>query len=542
MKYNIISYHNKLALDLPGYDIHRNLHLWEYHNDWNQRFIINEFDDDPGYYNIIIDYNDETTLYLTINDIDSGIKLSSCNNNNNNNKDNQKFRFIETEKGYIIECKLNGLVFDVCGCNMDNGSNVILWKSTGGLNQLWNISITTSIQFPFLNNLNEYSIDFSQLNSDQLLNILDEQGFCIIKNVCTIDEISESKQNIGDDFFELFDMNMISNNEDLLKEYQKFCNMRKDEIIDNWKVFKDYFINKHGLPQGRFAWNLRLNPKIRSIYEKIYNTTDLVTGMDSIFFSIGDNIRKRVGYWGHCDHNIKRDNSEDWQCYQSVIAINDSSNEDSETTVVWPKSHKLFYQTLMEASNSDYSHYIELSLLLENDHFGDVVKGRQINLKYIKEARRVPLQEGDLIIWNSKTIHQGYKNYGRRLAMPVCYEPKTRRTKKSFISKLKYAIEGFGTTHWASLGQKHGVYLKEIENHAEPAVYDYTNTEGDNIELPIKERIIPFIIKDECRDEYIPTILSLSRNLSSDNYDSTENEVILTKLNSKLKSEILKYF
>jgi len=42
---------------------------------------------------------------------------------------------------------------------MDNGSNVILWKSTGGLNQLWNISITTSIQFPFLNNLNEYSID-----------------------------------------------------------------------------------------------------------------------------------------------------------------------------------------------------------------------------------------------------------------------------------------------------------------------------------------------------------------------------------------------
>ena len=265
--------------------------------------------------------------------------------------------------------------------------------------------------------------------------------------------------------------------------------------------------------------------------------------MDLIFFNTGKSISRRVGYWGHCDQNVKRDDcDEDWQCYQSVIAINDIVNDESETTVILPKSHQTFYQTLMEASNSDYSHYIELSLLMRNDHYGDIRKGRYINYKYIKEARRVPLQAGDLLIWNSKTIHQGYKNNGRRLAMPICYEPKSRRAKKSYVSKLKCAIEGYGTTHWASLGKKHGIYLREIHDHNEATKYNYISSEGKDIAIPIKECIVPYIIKDEYHNSNdFLNILNLVRDLSFDNIDSRENETILTELHSKMKLNVLNY-
>ena len=395
------------------------------------------------------------------------------------------------------------------------------------------MSITSCIQFPFLTNSEQYSIDFSTRLSE-LLSKLDEYGFCIIKNVFNATDILEAKANIGDDILELFDLNNIMNDSNITNEYDKYKNMSKDKIIDEWKISQNNFIDRHCLPQGRFSWQIRLSSKIRSIFETIYGNNDLVGGMDSVFYKAGGTEEHNpVANWCHADQNTKRDDCESWDCYQSVIAIFDLNQNTSETTVVWPKSHKNVYQTLIEAASPEYSHYIELSLL-SDPQFSDVMKGRYLNFKYIKEGRRVPLNAGDMVVWNSKCLHQGYNNNGRRLAMPVCYEPRCRRSSKAFITKVKLAVLGVASTHWASIASRHSKYLQYIQNHMAGSRYSYINTDGNEINFPIKDYLVPFIIKDEYRDRYHEA-LNLARQLES----GDTNEGIMVQLQPMLKEEIL---
>lgn len=325
------------------------------------------------------------------------------------------------------------------------------------------------------------------------------------------------------------------NDINLTHEYEKYLRMPKDKIIDEWKISGQNFIDKHCLPQGSFASNIRLSSKIRVIFETIYSEKDLVVGLDCIFWKSGtEKSNNPVGLWGHADQNAKRDNSESWDCFQSVIAIFDLKDDDSEATVVWPHSHRNVYPTLLDAANKDFSHYIELSIL--NDaQFSDVVKGRHLNYKFVKESRRVPMSAGDMLVWNSKCIHQGYSNNGRRLAMPICFEPRGRRSNKAFITKVKYSIMGYASTHWASLVSRHGKYLKHIENHIEGKKYRYFSSDGQEINFPIKNGLIPFIVKDEYRNDY-ERILDLARQIGN---DDNINEEILAELRPMLKEIIL---
>jgi hypothetical protein len=139
------------------------------------------------------------------------------------------------------------------------------------------MSFTSNIQFPFLTNLEQYSVDFSDLS--ELVPKLDMFGFCIIKNVLNITEILDAKTNIGDDILELFDLNLITNDTNLTTEFESYKSMSRDKIIDEWKISQSHFIDKHCLRQGRFSWNLRLSSKIKSIFAAVYGCEDLVGGL-----------------------------------------------------------------------------------------------------------------------------------------------------------------------------------------------------------------------------------------------------------------------
>lgn len=136
VRFNILSISNGLSLDLPSCNIQQKLHLWEYHNNWNQRFIIEECIDDAGYYHIFVDNDSNGKLLISLlPPFNEGCELLLLPYMNNN--DSQKFQFIETNTGSIVQCKLNDLVLDVENFNMDNGARVIMWRSTCGNNQLW---------------------------------------------------------------------------------------------------------------------------------------------------------------------------------------------------------------------------------------------------------------------------------------------------------------------------------------------------------------------------------------------------------------------
>ncbi len=90
--------------------------------------------------------------------------------------------------------------------------------------------------------------------------------------------------------------------------------------------------------------------------------------------------------------------------------------------------------------------------------------------RFLREARRLPLPAGSLLLWSSRTVHQGF-GIGKRLAIPVCWEPRSRRSTHTLQRKICLTARGIPSTHWASLGNGHNIKLKDLQRpSSDPAI------------------------------------------------------------------------
>merc|ERR1712188_305074 len=94
-------------------------------------------------------------------------------------------------------------------------------------------------------------------------------------------------------------------------------------------------------------------------------------------------------------------------------------------------------------------------------------------------AKRMPVPAGGLLLWSSRTVHQGWSG-GPRLAQPVCWEPSERVQPTAHLRKLRMAATGLPSTHWASLGQPHYLVAPTQADPVEACMSD------DGLVLPLK--------------------------------------------------------
>eukprot|EP00164_Ancoracysta_twista_P033621 GFYU01071801.1.p1 GENE.GFYU01071801.1~~GFYU01071801.1.p1 ORF type:complete len:100 (+),score=18.86 GFYU01071801.1:76-375(+) len=97
-----------------------------------------------------------------------------------------------------------------------------------------------------------------------------------------------------------------------------------------------------------------------------------------------------------------------------------------------------------------------------------------------------------MVLWDSKTIHQGWEG-GPRLAIPICHEPRKRRPEEALASKTEACVRGLPTTHWASIGKFHSV-----GNAKDGGTEDFPITTTGHLWLVDKEnpkKVIPSIEK-----------------------------------------------
>ncbi len=146
--------------------------------------------------------------------------------------------------------------------------------------------------------------------------------------------------------------------------------------------------------------------------------------------------------------------------YQGILYVEDGSLPSSAQTIVWPSSHKAeIYDRLRAAALP--KHAKDHSLYLDRIH--DPVIQKEFYASWCTQARRLPIPAGALLIFNSKTIHQGYNGYGTRLAYPISWEPSYYRNDEALRSKLCAVVKGIATNHWASLGIHHGASKVKVK-------------------------------------------------------------------------------
>jgi hypothetical protein len=200
-----------------------------------------------------------------------------------------------------------------------------------------------------------------------------------------------------------------------------------------------------------------------------------------------------------------------------VLYVWGSESRKASTTVVWPGSHRpeIYDQVIMA---DDYAkekwNLVKLNLLKSPE-------GVAVHDRAVHEARRMPMPAGSLLLWNSRTTHQGWCG-GPRLAVPVSWEPKERRGEDAIRRKLWMCATGSPSSHSATEGRVHSLASKG-------RLVPFTGSDavdGSGYALPLKPSLVPFGVRPDAEEEWRVMQDTLWRGKGRERADKCDSEAI----------------
>eukprot|EP01126_Amoeba_proteus_P063418 TRINITY_DN8741_c0_g1_i4.p1 TRINITY_DN8741_c0_g1~~TRINITY_DN8741_c0_g1_i4.p1 ORF type:complete len:286 (+),score=41.29 TRINITY_DN8741_c0_g1_i4:78-935(+) len=258
---------------------------------------------------------------------------------------------------------------------------------------------------------------------------LDNNGYVVIKAVADPQQVATA--------IDLF-----------WKHFEDSKGISRDNM-DSWKGWKTDrrgIVTNAGVIQCAGAWYVRGLPKVKTAFSRIWQTDDLIVSMDSLILWKPwwhDREWTPITEGLHVDQNpFQKPNK---CCIQGMLPLYDVTEEIGGLEVV-PMSHSPERQDLLRSTCSWMK------------GIGDfcMIPGR----KNLIEGRKLLLaQAGDLILWDSRTIHGGLEGSGRnpqedtsprlaRLTMTVCMLPRDRATEEVLDGRKQGFLQGQGFTHW----------------------------------------------------------------------------------------------
>lgn len=353
----------------------------------------------------------------------------------------------------------------------------------------------TSFEFFTKDEQNKFTVPFDDAE-EKLLGVLDEFGVAIVTDVLNEASCHTLEEIFAKDLMETVDKCRITSEqkEDIVRLRKSGRIRDAPASLISSLMGKKGRLSGRGLPQGQFAWESRLHPRVRKLFSILYRgapVESLATGLDNPFFSPFDAQAQSTNReWLHVDQNVNTGLL--WKCYQGVLYIWGSEDEGASTTVLWPGSHK--EEIYSRVAGDEYSkrrgvnswgQLVELNKLQGKD-------GREVHRLSLEGSRRAAMPAGSLLVWDSRTVHQGWQS-GRRLAMPVCLEPRGRRGEDALMRKLWLCAAGLPSSHSSSEGRVHGMsYFSK-----KPSCL-----EGDDDNIPLKPLMVPWCVKPDMEDEW----------------------------------------
>lgn len=192
----------------------------------------------------------------------------------------------------------------------------------------------------------------------------------------------------------------------------------------------------------KFMWDARMEPGVLDTFSKLWDTEELLASFDSlnITFPNRKDIPKR-GAWEHIDQSPMRRGV---HCVQGILCLSPSGPEDGGL-VVYPGSHKLndeFFDT--QTDSKTWMPLKDIYIFKPEEKEWFAAKGLQ--------PHKVCADVGDLILWDSRTIHYGAEPTERsnqiRTAIYTAFTPASWATSEQLrLKKRVFELYG-GTTHW----------------------------------------------------------------------------------------------
>lgn len=270
------------------------------------------------------------------------------------------------------------------------------------------------------------------LDDPQWETYLEDNGYVVVKAVASPEEVEKAK--------DLF-----------WKHFEARNGVKRDDITTwaNWNTDRRGIITNALTIQSEGAWFIRGLPKVKSVFQKIWKTDDLIVSMDSLimwkpwWLDPPKWLPRTEGL--HVDQNpFQKPNK---VCVQGMVTLLDVTKDIGGLEIV-PKSNLPEGQ---EKLRTAYPHV---------DNQGDFVMIRPNNKTLITQRKLVLAEAGDLILWDSRTIHGGWVGKGgtttrenpslSRMSMTVCMLPRSTASEKVLELRKEGHQKGYGFSHWAN--------------------------------------------------------------------------------------------
>ncbi|KAG7706865.1 hypothetical protein KL914_002749 [Ogataea haglerorum] len=206
--------------------------------------------------------------------------------------------------------------------------------------------------------------------------------------------------------------------------------------MSNTNIFKS-----HCVSHEKFMWDARLEPGVIKAFERLWQTDQLLVSFDALNVTLPHlKDKEAVAPWPHVDQTPYR---KGMHCAQGIISLSDHGPEDGGL-VVYKGTHELMEEFFTSVvPKKDWT---------ERDFFMISDEQLQWFLDRGCEEIKIECEAGDLIIWDSRTIHWGKEpspsSNTIRTVIYACYTPAHFATEKSLAEKKSLFESWSGTTHW----------------------------------------------------------------------------------------------
>jgi hypothetical protein len=190
----------------------------------------------------------------------------------------------------------------------------------------------------------------------------------------------------------------------------------------------------------KFMWEARMEPGVLEAFHKVWGTDQLLVSFDSLNVTL-PNLKPVRDPWPHVDQAPRK---RGLHCVQGIINLS-SAGPDDGSLVVLPGSHKVieeFFDTRTDPATWEWK---------DNRYFSkeDMTWFERKGIKPLK----VLAEPGDLIVWDSRTVHWGGEpEPGRsnviRTVIYAAYAPASMASKEALEEKKRVFNLNGATTHW----------------------------------------------------------------------------------------------
>ena len=380
--------------------------------------------------------------------------------------------------------------------------------------------------------------------------VMEAEGYVVVLGVCNPEECRVMEGLWQNDLLTLAgDSRNYADGTAVRACYDAVASERAECGAKVWPdatIFHNKFNDKRGLEHGGFAWAGRTNKKAQKVFSALTETPveELCGGLDTVFFNSKEPARPVHDdrFWMHVDYNeviLPRRGA-----FQGVLYTWGADGDTSSTTVVWPGSHK---STQGEGAGdlSLYDRLVRdesLSTVSRRHHCThmkcDPTLRRELVEGSLAHARRLPIPAGSLLVWHPKLSHQGWAA-GRRLAAPICFEPRKHRAPDALRRKLWLCATGLPSSHWATLGKVH-TRQEELCQTTSAATPDTAPVPSDphQVLLPCYASILPYCVRPDKIREWQRLVPRIFRGGAVASADAC-NEATAEEIRSLLRPEVL---